>query len=416
MLRLLHWHWFQRKIHNMLASLNYFDFVPQIVPSIMSGTKLTYKLRLNPWKRSDKRQAIYLHIYQNKANRKLSLGLAVPKKDFDVKRQRVRSSFKFAEDYNLVIEKLLADINAIEVNCRLNDEQLTIDSLIEELTNPSLRINFNTFYKKMLEHQHDNNYIKTTTYKQQLATHAKLKRYKDPIPFGNIDVDFLNNFKHWLKTHEKNKPATVQIAVKNFKKYLKMANDKKIRTPLHYTDVKVQKVEGEITFLLPAEVKALHQYYNSAFISPTWKSILQRYLFSCFTGLRISDIKAIKEENFIDDVLVFNSFKSEKLQRIKLNKTAIALVEFPQVFNGKFSEQVINRELKKIATACNIKKRLYYHSSRHTFATNYLIAGGQIQNLQKLLGHSKVDTTMIYSHVVESLMNKEVGLLDGILD
>ena len=381
----------------------------------MSG-KITYKIRIKKeYTRSDGTCALYLDIYQNRTKKKLNLNLSVPIEFFDDKKQRVKPSYKFANDYNLLIEKLLSDINSIEVNYRLNNDKLTIDKLLEDLTQPSLRINFNLFYDKLLEHQHDNKIIKHSTYKQQLATLGKLKRYKDPLVFADMDVEWLAKFKHWLKTSENNKPATVEGTIKNIKKYLKAANDKGIRTPLNYKDIKVKQVEGEITFLLSNEVKTLYNYYNSDFINPTWKAILQRYLFACFTGLRISDIHSITEDNFLDDTLVFNAKKTGKLQRLKLNKTALSLVELPHVFSGTYAEQTINKELKNIATAVGIKKRLYFHSSRHTFATNYLISGGQLQNLKKLLGHSKIDTTMIYSHVVDSLMNKEVGYLDDIV-
>lgn len=174
-------------------------------------------------------------------------------------------------------------------------------------------------------------------------------------------------------------------------------------------------MKGDFTFLLPAEVKRLHEFYGSPFINSTWKNILQRYLFSCFTGLRISDLEGLEPDNFFEDTIVFTSQKTSKLQRIKLNETAKDLIQLPKIFNENYTREYINRELKEIAKACGIKKRLYFHSSRHTFATNYLISGGQLQNLQKLLGHSKIETTMVYAHVVDSLMDKEVGYLDGIV-
>lgn len=103
-------------------------------------------------------------------------------------------------------------------------------------------------------------------------------------------------------------------------------------------------------------------------------------------------------------------------ERIKLNETAKNLINLPEVFNGAYTDQSINKILKDIAYYLEINKRLYFHSSRHTFATNYLISGGQIQNLQKLLGHSKIETTMVYTHVVDSLMNTEIEMLDEILN
>ena len=225
----------------------------------------------------------------------------------------------------------------------------------------------------------------------------------------------MDSFKSYLKNTLKNKPTTVSSTLKNFKKYLHKANKANIKTDLKFDDIKVKPMVGDFVFLLPNELKKLHNFYGSEFINGTWKHILQRYLFSCFTGLRIGDIENITEDNFVDDNLVYTALKTGKLTRQKLNKTALDLIQLPQVFEGTYSREHINRELKNIAKVCGIKKRLYYHSSRHTFATNFLIQGGQIQNLQKLLNHSKIDTTMVYIHVVENFMNEDLKLMDQII-
>ena len=399
----------------MANTNNYFEFVPQIDPQKMSGT-ITYKIRIKKeYVRSDGTSALYLDIYQNRKKKKFNLNLSVPVNCFDDKKQRIKNTFKYYKDYNLVIEKLLADINAIEINYRLNNETLTIDDLIQDLTKPSLRISYIEFYQNLLDNQLEKGIIKQSTYNQQQATLSKIRQFKNPCLFSDITEDFVQEFKSFLKNKLNNQPATVEIAIKNFKKYLHAANEKGIKTPILYNKIKVKAVQGSITFLLPEEVKKLYNLYNSDFINYTWKAILQRYLFSCFTGLRLSDIEAITNNNFFGDEIVFTTQKTQKLQRIKLNKTAKSLIKLPEVFMSTYSRKTINLELKKIATACGIKKRLYFHSSRHTFATNYLIAGGQIQNLQKALGHSKINTTMVYVSVVESLLNDEIGYLDDII-
>ncbi|MFI1770978.1 tyrosine-type recombinase/integrase [Thalassobellus citreus] len=400
----------------MYSRVNYLDFVPTIVPEIMNGTKLTSKIVIkDDYVRSDGTSALYLVLYLNKRKR-VPLNISVPPKFFDKKKQRVKKNYKQSGDYNLIIEKMLGDLNLIEVNYRLNNEQLTIDRLLEELFTPSLRVNYNVFASKVLEDQKNKGYIKASTYRQQEGALQKIKTYKNPLLFSDINEDFLQKFKMYLKNNLKNKPATIQSTIKNFKKYLHIANKSGIKTTLHYSDITVKSMKGDFTFLLPKELKALHLFYNSPFINATWKNILQRYLFCCFTGLRIGDIEKLTEDNFIENTIVFTSGKTDKFQRIKLNETAKALISFPHIFDNNYTREYINRELKEIAKSCGIKKRLYFHSSRHTFATNYLIKGGQIQNLQKALGHSKIETTMVYAHVVDSLMNEEIGNLDDIVN
>jgi len=146
------------------------------------------------------------------------------------------------------------------------------------------------------------------------------------------------------------------------------------------------------------------------------KNILSKFLFSCFTGLRISDIKNIESEHIIGDYIVFVSEKTGKLQRIQMNESAKKFIGKQKPFNSNYTDEYTNRTLKDICKICGIKKRVTYHVSRHTFATNFIISGGNVTVLQKLLGHSKIEDTMIYVHIAESVTDIEILNLDTILN
>ncbi len=386
-------------------------FVPQFDPQKMNG-KLTYKVIIkSDYVRNDGTCALYLQIYLN-GRKRIPLDISVKPDQFDKKKQRINKRCKDYKDYNLIIEKKLADINKIEVNYRLNNQNLTLGRLIEETENPSIRIDFIVFAKQVLEFQKDT--LKESTYKQQKGAISKMERFKSPIYFYEINEQFLIDFKSWMKRSEKNKPATIEGTLKNFKKYLHVANKKGINTELKFDDVSVKKMVGDRLFLMPQELKLLVDYRNSQFIKVPHKNILSRYLFSCFTGLRISDIESIKEENFIGDHLAFTMKKTSKFIRIKLNNYAKQMISFPHLWKGEYTREHINRELKTIAIQLGINKPLYFHSSRHTFATNFLISGGRIENLQKLLGHSDIKETMIYVHIVEQIMDDQIDLMDNL--
>lgn len=63
-------------------------------------------------------------------------------------------------------------------------------------------------------------------------------------------------------------------------------------------------------------------------------------------------------------------------------------------------EQQVRRAVARAVTDAGIHKKASCHTFRHSFATNLLAAGTDIRNIQELLGHSDVNTTMIYTHVV----------------
>jgi site-specific recombinase XerD len=347
------------------------------------------------------------------SKKKNSSNISCKPEFFDKSKQRIKSSDAFANDYNLLIEKELAAINKIELNYRLGGVALSMDKFLEEYKNPTSRLDFCKFWELEMINQKD--ILKSGTYRQQMSMLNKLKSFKQVVYFYEIDENFIEKVKSHFKKELKNQENTISSFIKSFKKYLHIANKRGIITPILHEDIKRKSFTSERIFLMPAELKKIHRYYSAEFTNATHKSILARFLFSCFTGLRISDIQKLTCDNFTHDMLFFTSEKTNKIQKIKLNETAVSFIDPEVVFYGKFTGEYINRELKFIAKACDINRRITYHVSRHTFATNYLLTGGNVVNLQKLLGHSKITETMIYVGIVESMTNAEIMNMDEIL-
>ena len=65
--------------------------------------------------------------------------------------------------------------------------------------------------------------------------------------------------------------------------------------------------------------------------------------------------------------------------------------------------------LKRIAQKCNIKKPLTFHIARHSFATMCLSYDIPIEEVAKMMGHRKIETTMIYAKILRETVSRHTS-------
>lgn len=89
---------------------------------------------------------------------------------------------------------------------------------------------------------------------------------------------------------------------------------------------------------------------------------------------------------------------------------ALSILEHYDITNfakiGTNSE--VNKHLTQLATLAGISKHITYHTARHTCATLLIHQGVPITTVQKLLGHTSVRTTEVYSEVLSSTILKDL--------
>jgi len=383
-------------------------FVPMSVPIKNSGNISVKVRQKTDYQRSDGTCALYVDVVQKGKHKKLPLNIAVTKKDFNKKTQLVKNN----DDYNIIIKNTLKTIYSIEVNYRLRNLSLDLETLDKELKNPSQVIDFVKFYETQLEEQ--KHLLKISSYKQQKSVIEKLKNYQPVILFSELNEDFYKKYLAYLKNVMKNKPLTITSAQKNIKKYLHLAHKKGIHSPLNYADISVPRLKSERTFLNEEELQKMKRYYTNEFIPLHQKKVLKRFLFSCYTGLRISDIKNLTKNNIIDKQLAFSAQKTGKFLNLRIPDAAFEYIDIEneKLWDDNYTEQFINSTLKDISRHLNIKKKISFHVARHTFATRFLRKGGTVQILKEALQHTKLDETMIYVHIVAEDLAEQMQNLD----
>ena len=153
----------------------------------------------------------------------------------------------------------------------------------------------------------------------------------------------------------------------------------------------------------------------------------QTFMFCCFTGLRHSDMVALKWSDIkeTDNGLMLYVASMQKTKQpviVPLSEKALEwLPERPadskadtKVFANSPTLGCANRALKHMTKRAGINKTISFHCSRHTFATMTLTAGGDLYTTSRLLGHTNIHSTEIYADVVMERRTQAVNLLNGI--
>jgi len=134
------------------------------------------------------------------------------------------------------------------------------------------------------------------------------------------------------------------------------------------------------------------------------------------TGLRISSIdfdqkllrfigKGDKERIVpLGDVALLFLNKYIDSARGKIEKEKKTDYLFLNMRGGRLSRQGLWKILKKYALMAGIEKNLYPHIFRHSFATHLLQRGADLRTVQKLLGHSSISTTEIYTNLTKEYL------------
>ena len=312
-----------------------------------------------------------------------------------------------ANELNSMLFEHILHLQSIELSFWKRGVPATLSLLKDAMKkNTPVSVTFPVFAKE---------YVKRSDRRQStkdnlITTINVLQEFRSGLDFKDITYTFLKDFEAYLRE----KGNGVNTVAKHLRQLRTLVNEAINQGYIHadaypFRKFKIKQEKGRHEFLTPDELRKLE---NLEVNDRKLRHVLDAFLFCCYVGLRFSDFCQLAPENFIKvngkRWLHFKSIKTGIELRLPLHLLfegkALAILEHYEIedFSHIGCNSDVNKYLAQIAEIARIRKHITYHTARHTCATLLIHQGVPITTVQKLLGHTSVKTTEIYSEVLSS--------------
>lgn len=367
--------------------------------------------------RQDGTLPIVLLVVINRKPVRISLQITCRPEEFDPDKGRITYRKKddptgeLSSDANMSIIQAQLKANQIFLKYRYLDQPLDKETFVKEYKGGLLTHDFYEFVENAVikEFEKTNAASTVVIYNKALDW---LKKYKPKCMVQDLSPLFVDEFDRFMKQGGLSQNTRMKY-MKTFKFFTERAKKHKILFADVFENYSIKRIRGTREYLEVPEMKQLITLYYKDELPAHLQITLRKFIFSMFTGIRISDLQALTDFNIIGNTLVFKPVKtaySGKIVKVPLSDIAGQFID-KEVTGRVFEKQtddIVNKNLKVIALSAEIPKHLTSHVARHTFATNFAELDGNIPALQLILGHSKIETTMEYVHM--SKKRREVGM------
>lgn len=254
--------------------------------------------------------------------------------------------------------------------------------------------------------------------RKQTFTNLILRLGKYPkgnIQLSAIDSVWVQDFQIWLEKQSGLKSSSVNLYLSVLRQAFNAAVKERILTHSPANGVKnVKAEEADLPTLTVEELRALAKVEVKSELA---KDCKKAFLFSCYTGLRVSDLATLRWGDItarqgkggIEHWIKKRQVKTRRFVEEPINAVAWTLIKpsslvlpmpenfvFPELASSKYLDYT-NRYIKSLAKAAGITKNIAWHTARRTFATLGLENGIDPFTIQRLMGHSKVTMTAAYA-------------------
>lgn len=318
-----------------------------------------------------------------------------------------------ANDLNAMLFEYILHLQAIELSFWKRGIPATLSLLKDAIKkNTPINVTFTVFAKEYVKHSDR----RQSTKDNLITTINVLQEFRPGLDFKDITYTFLKDFEAYLRE----KGNGVNTVAKHLRQLRTLVNEAINQGYIHadaypFRKFKIKHEKGRHEFLTPDELRKLE---NLEVSDKKMRHVLDAFLFCCYVGLRFSDFCQLTPANFIringNRWLHFKSIKTGIELRLPLHllfeEKALTILDRYNIeeFASLGCNSDVNKYLAQIAEMARIKKHITYHTARHTCATLLIHQGVPITTVQKLLGHTSVKTTEIYSEVLSSTILRDL--------
>ena len=265
--------------------------------------------------------------------------------------------------------------------------------------------------------------IKKTQYPIEANTLKKLIAFSGGfVQFDKLNSAWLENFKAYLLAESSLGQNTAHLYFAVIRKTIRQAWKSGFITEDFSGKVdNIKKIDIQRHFCTLEDVEALSKTHC------TNDMVKFAYLFSAFTGLRLSDIELLTWDkiSFVNGApfIKFRQKKTGQYEECPIPKQAVKILDDVKKLHPLFAPDgddhvfilpdrpAIGRVLHVWGEQAGLNWQLHFHTSRHTMATLMLTAGSDIYTVSKQLGHRDIGTTQKYSRLIDTKRVAEVNRL-----
>lgn len=318
---------------------------------------------------------------------------------------------ELATQLNVLLRRRRIDIERIELDFMLRDVRVTLQTLrdaVKEQTTPTAQLV--DFGRKVIE-QSERRDVTKANYR---TLFNDLERFRRGVRVDEVDYQYVVKYDLYLKDSGVGHNTRVG-RLRLLRAVLNEAVRRDLIARNPFDRYHVEGMTSRKGFLTFQHLDALEQMA----LTGREQTVRDCFLFCCYTGLRFSDLRALRAEHLKDGWI-----------RITMQKTSHKVsIPYRRLFDGRAQtildryggdpqamtatlpgNSQVNRTLKDLMQRARIRTgdRITFHTSRHTFASLLLQRGVPVTTVQRLLGHTKVQTTQIYAEVTESTIEADL--------